>query len=104
MRWYNGSAWCSRVKSVPLVCGRWYRIMADASMWSAVDAQPRGDQLVRDSPHAKSMVTWLQQRGPKMRELTLRASDHCCVCPVPDAELLMQTMPACYLAIISAEW
>jgi hypothetical protein len=26
------------------------------------------------------------------------------VCPVPDAELLMQMMPACYLAIISAEW
>jgi hypothetical protein len=94
-----------RVKTVPLVCGRWYRVMADASMWSVVDAQPRGDRLVRDSPHAGTMVKWLQRRGPGMRELTLRASErlciaqihtwcrHCVACPPDDLPLKHEVLP-----------
>lgn len=63
-----------------LVCGRWHRIMADPSIWPGVVVELEDDHFVGEYPHAGSMVKWLQQRGPGMRELTLRASDHCCTC------------------------
>jgi hypothetical protein len=81
---------------VPLVCNRWHRVMADASMWSVVDVEPRGD---RDTLNAGSMVKWLQQRGSGMRKLKLRASNHCCTCPDPYAECSMYIVFTGFLAL-----
>lgn len=52
--------------------------MADASMWSVVDVQPKADRS--HGSHAGGMVKWLQRRSPGMRELTLRASANRCAC------------------------
>jgi hypothetical protein len=71
MRICHSFVWWYRMATVPLVCVRWHGIMADASMWSVVDLQPLRD---RNARHAGSMVAWLQQRGPGMRELTMQAS------------------------------
>jgi hypothetical protein len=60
-----------RMRALPLVCRRWHKIMADASMWPVVDVEPRDDH---DSPDADNMAVWLQRRSPGMRELTLRVS------------------------------
>ena len=60
-----------RMRNLPLVSQRWYRLMADASMWSVVDVQPLADRF--RGAHAGGMVKWLQRRSPGMRELT-------CVC------------------------
>ena len=65
-----------RVKALPLVCRRWHKIMSDVSMWPCVNVEARGKVQ-----HVSSLSTWLRQRSPGIRELTLRVSIQCgCTC------------------------
>ena len=69
-----------RLRTVPLICGRWHRLMADASMWSLVDVDlgtrwPRQNyNRSGHSPRNGRLLSWLQQCGPGVHELTLQAS------------------------------
>ena len=74
MRLCHSYVWWTRMATVPLVCDRWHRVMADPSMWSVVDVEPRADKLVYNYAHAGSMSDWLRHRSPRMRGLTLQAS------------------------------
>ena len=58
---------------MPLVCHRWHNLLLEASMWPVVDLAPRDFNRVGAPLHA-STYKWLHQRGPGMRELTLRVS------------------------------
>lgn len=70
--------------------------MADASMWPVVVVDPEDDHLACEYPYAGSMAKWLQQRGSGMRELTLRASEHCCICSDPRHSVARVTVSLFY--------
>lgn len=55
------------------MCHRWHKLLLEASMWPVVDLAPRHFWRVGTPLHA-SVINWLHQRGPGMRQLTLRVS------------------------------
>lgn len=57
-----------RIEALPLVCSRWCRIIADASMWPSLHLL-----WDEDSEYVSCALPWLRRRIPGMRELTLQA-------------------------------
>lgn len=65
------------MKRLPLVCRRWHTLMADASMWPALDVAP-WEHCTRREQFA-NWNGWLRRRSPGMREVTLKARS-CATC------------------------
>lgn len=76
----NHCSLCFRVKSLPLVCQRWHRMLADAGMWPTLDVAPLSILLHDDFDVVRGLHAWLRQRLGHCCELTLRVSGRRCCC------------------------
>ena len=65
---------CFRVKSLPLVCHRWRKMLADARMWLTADLALQSLLLQDELDVVNGLHAWLHKRLGRCRELTLRVS------------------------------